>query len=81
MVSGALYRVLRTRDGKPATKKGHAVLVWTPAYLRGKPMGKGNNQRSNKEAKKPKQKKPKPLATANSNAGQKPFTASGKKQK
>ena len=42
-------------------------------------MGKGNNQRSNKEAKKPKQKKPKISATADSNAGKKPFTAAGKK--
>jgi hypothetical protein len=32
-------------------------------------MGKGNNQRSNKEAKKPKKAKEKVLATANSNAG------------
>lgn len=32
-------------------------------------MGKGNNQRGNKEAKKPKKEKVKVLATANSNAG------------
>jgi hypothetical protein len=31
-------------------------------------MGKGNNKRGNKEAKKPKQEKPKVLATANSGA-------------
>jgi hypothetical protein len=31
-------------------------------------MGKGNNKRGNKEAKKPKQEKPKILATANSGA-------------
>ena len=31
-------------------------------------MGKGDNKRGNKEAKKPKQEKPKVVATANSNA-------------
>ena len=31
-------------------------------------MGKGDNKRGNREAKKPKQEKPKVLATANSNA-------------
>lgn len=31
-------------------------------------MGKGNNRRGNKEVKKPKQEKPKALATANSGA-------------
>jgi len=43
-------------------------------------MGKGNNARGNKEAKKPKQEKPKVLATANSNAG-KPLISPGKKAK
>jgi hypothetical protein len=44
-------------------------------------MSKGNNRRSNKEAKKPKQTKPKVLATADSNAGKSPVVISGKKIK
>lgn len=43
-------------------------------------MGKGNNQRGNKEAKKPKKVKEKPLATANSGTGAKTFIT-GKKDK
>ncbi len=43
-------------------------------------MSKGNKTRSNKEAKKPKQEKPKVLATANANAG-KPLISPGKKAK
>ena len=41
-------------------------------------MGKGNN-RKGKEAKKPKQDKPKVLATANSLAGKDTVTIGGKK--
>ncbi|MDF1717100.1 MAG: hypothetical protein P1U75_10600 [Antarcticimicrobium sp.] len=41
-------------------------------------MGKGNSKRGNKEAKKPKQEKPKVLATANSGAA-KPLTLGAKK--
>jgi hypothetical protein len=41
-------------------------------------MGKGNNKRGNKEAKKPKQEKPKVLATANSGVA-KPLTLGEKK--
>jgi hypothetical protein len=44
-------------------------------------MSKGNNRRSNREAKKPKQVKPKVLATANSNAGKSPIIVAGKKIK
>jgi len=44
-------------------------------------MGKGDNKRGNREAKKPKQVKPKTLATANSNAGKGPPVAAGKKGK
>ncbi|PTW96689.1 hypothetical protein [Pararhodobacter aggregans] len=40
-------------------------------------MGKGDSKRGNKEAKKPKQDKPKVLATANFNAG-KTTTIAGK---
>ncbi|MDF1735103.1 MAG: hypothetical protein P1U37_07450 [Minwuia sp.] len=43
-------------------------------------MSKGNKTRGNKEAKKPKQEKPKVLATANSNAG-KPLISPGKQGK
>ncbi|WP_286174207.1 hypothetical protein [Rhodobacter sp. NTK016B] len=43
-------------------------------------MGKGDSKRGNREAKKPKQEKPKVLATANSNAG-KDLTIGGKKVK
>ncbi|WP_121062742.1 hypothetical protein [Chachezhania antarctica] len=43
-------------------------------------MGKGNNKRGNKEAKKPKQEKAKPLATANFGAT-KPISLGEKKGK
>ncbi|WP_336420192.1 hypothetical protein [Roseovarius sp. D22-M7] len=43
-------------------------------------MGKGDNKRGNKEVKKPKQEKPKPLATANSGAV-KPISLGEKKGK
>jgi len=43
-------------------------------------MGKGDNKRGNKEAKKPKQEKPKVLATANSGAA-KPVSLGAKKDK
>ncbi|WP_372605524.1 hypothetical protein [Actibacterium sp.] len=42
-------------------------------------MGKGNNKSGNKEAKKPKQVKPKVLATANSGAGKTTLNLGGKK--
>lgn len=42
-------------------------------------MAKGNNNRGNKEAKKPKQEKPKVLATANSGAT-KPVSLGEKKK-
>ncbi|GAD54270.1 MAG: hypothetical protein ACU0E9_09070 [Limimaricola soesokkakensis] len=41
-------------------------------------MGKGDNKRGNREAKKPKQEKPKVLATANSGAA-KPLSLGEKK--
>lgn len=44
-------------------------------------MSKGNNTKGNKEAKKPKQEKPKVLATANSMAGRDSLTVGGKKVK
>jgi len=44
-------------------------------------MSKGNKTKGNKEAKKPKQEKPKVLATANSLAGKAPITVGGKKVK
>lgn len=44
-------------------------------------MAKGNNSRGNKETKKPKQEKPKVLATANSNAGKPVLGANVKKVK
>jgi len=43
-------------------------------------MGKGNNKRGNKEAKKPKQEKPKVLATAMTGAA-KPLSLGAKKGK
>lgn len=42
-------------------------------------MGKGNNQKSNKEAKKPKKEKVKVLATADSGANNKMFVEKKKK--
>ena len=44
-------------------------------------MSKGNNKRGNKEAKKPKQVKPKVSGTADSNAGKPLNIGSGKKVK
>jgi hypothetical protein len=44
-------------------------------------MSKGDNKRGNKEVKKPKQEKPKILATANANAGKAPLNIGGKKSK
>src|SRR6056300_645110 len=50
--------------------------------LKGPLMAKGNNRkRGNKEAKKPKQEKPKVSATANSLAGKLPLAIGGKKVK
>lgn len=44
-------------------------------------MAKGNNKRGNKEAKKPKQMKPKASATADSKGGQSSIVVAGKKVK
>ena len=44
-------------------------------------MGKSKSKRGNKEAKKPKQEKPKVSATANSLAGKPPISIAGKKVK
>ncbi len=44
-------------------------------------MSKGNKIHGNKEAKKPKQVKPKVLATANSRSGTDPLVVAGKKVK
>lgn len=44
-------------------------------------MSKGNNKKGNREAKKPKQEKPKVFATANSNTGKSTPVIGGKKLK
>ncbi|MFD1158987.1 hypothetical protein [Roseovarius aestuarii] len=44
-------------------------------------MAKSKSKRGNKEAKKPKQEKPKVSATANSLAGKPPISIAGKKVK
>lgn len=44
-------------------------------------MSKGDKTRGNKEQKKPKQEKPKVLATANTLGGKAPITVAGKKVK
>ena len=44
-------------------------------------MSKGDNRRGNKEAKKPKQEKPKASATADSKSGQSSIVMAGKKVK
>jgi hypothetical protein len=50
--------------------------------LEGHSMAKGNNsKRGNKESKKPKQEKPKVLATANSLSGKNDLSIGGKKPK
>ena len=44
-------------------------------------MSKGNNKRGNREAKKPKQEKPKVSATSDSNANKSLIVVAGKKVK
>tara|TARA_R110000787_G_scaffold137458_21_gene250723 strand:+ start:4181 stop:4360 length:180 start_codon:yes stop_codon:yes gene_type:complete len=54
----------------------------TPGHFKGcSIMGKGDNQRGNREAKKPKKVKEKVLATANSNAGKPVMPSAAKKGK
>jgi len=61
---------------------GSASPVLNRATLKGNTMSKGNNgKRGNKEAKKPKQDKPKVSATANSLAGKPALEIGGKKLK
>ena len=49
--------------------------------MKGNLMAKGNNKRGNKEHKKPKQEKPKVLATSDSSAGKSTVVMAGKKVK
>jgi hypothetical protein len=56
-----------------------AIPASDRCILEGQTMAKGKN--SNKEAKKPKQEKPKVSATANSNAGKPAISIAGKKVK
>ena len=56
-----------------------AIVAPDRCILEGHSMAKGKN--SNKEAKKPKQEKPKVLATSNSNAGKADLSIAGKKVK
>lgn len=56
-----------------------AIPALDRCILEGHSMAKGKN--SNKEAKKPKQEKPKISATANSNAGKPALSIAGKKVK
>lgn len=44
-------------------------------------MTKGNNNRSNKETRKPKKEKPKASGTSDNNVGKSPITVAGKKVK
>lgn len=66
-------------DGKPATRGPHNLLKGPVAFSKGKPMSKGNNKRGNKEARKPKQVKPKNSATTDSSTG-KPFNIGASKK-
>jgi hypothetical protein len=50
-------------------------------FQKGKPMGKGNNKRGNKEAKKPKKEKVKISATSNSNLSKSSLLGTDKKGK
>ena len=61
-------------------KSGKYLSLLTRKF-KGYMMSKGDSKRGNKEAKKPKQEKPKVLATANSNAGKAPLNIGGKKLK
>ncbi|MDX2483341.1 MAG: hypothetical protein QNK42_06740 [Pseudodonghicola sp.] len=58
-----------------------AIPATGRCILEGQTMGKGNNKRGNKEAKKPKQEKPKVSATANSLSGKPALSIGGKKAK
>jgi hypothetical protein len=55
-------------------------MCWLTQGSKGLDMGKGDNQRGNKEAKKPKKEKPKVLATANANVGKDAVNISNKKK-
>ncbi len=59
--------------------QAHAILVMDRCTLKGRTMSK--NKKGNKEAKKPKQEKPKVSATANSLAGKPAVAIGGKKVK
>ncbi|UOA28622.1 hypothetical protein [Pseudosulfitobacter sp. DSM 107133] len=59
-----------------------AIVAPDRCILEGHSMAKGNNsKRGNKETKKPKQEKPKVLATANSLSGKNDLSIGGKKPK
>ncbi|MGA9253803.1 MAG: hypothetical protein WBV71_15305 [Roseobacter sp.] len=64
-----------------ATDHAMPKSVADRCILKGQTMSKGNNKRGNKEAKKPKQEKPKVSATANSLAGKPELSIGGKKVK
>ena len=68
-------------NGKPATRRPNTQRKGPLHIQKGNQMSKGNNKRGNKEAKKPKQVKPKVSATAVSNAGKAPIVMAGKKIK
>lgn len=58
-----------------------AISALDRCMLEGQKMSKGNSKRGNKEAKKPKQEKPKVSTTANSLAGKPALAIGGKKVK
>jgi hypothetical protein len=71
-------------DGAPADAETNrstclAIPVEHRCIPKGQTMSKGNSKRGNKEAKKPKQEKPKVLATANALAGKPALSIGGKK--
>lgn len=77
-----LCQTLLTKHGNGIAQSiGPAGIRPPGVSAEGNLMSKGDNQRGNKEKKKPKQEKPKVVATADSQAGKAGITVSGKKVK
>jgi hypothetical protein len=74
-MSEARYRI------SPAASPRQCFFATLVFQFKGQQMSKGNKRRGNKEAKKPKQTKPKMPATADSNAGKSAIVVAGKKLK
>ncbi|WP_037916747.1 hypothetical protein [Sulfitobacter sp. 20_GPM-1509m] len=77
-----LHRWPFDRQAMIDRSQAFAIVAPDRCILGGHSMAKGNNsKRGNKETKKPKQEKPKVLATANSLTGKNDLSIGGKKPK